>query len=414
MPTFGDAKKTASLSNKKEKHMKELSHKQLLWSFRWLQFETVVTSLTGIVMPVINLLFLDLGLSQAQVGLSQAIFMATALLLDVPTGWLADRFSRRAANMIGDVVAVLGFVLYIFAGSFAAIIFAEILIGIGIAFTNGADVALLKSHAEKLGKDYSKVSARINTIKPIMGILAALIGGWLGTMNIRWPFVANAAFFVVGIIASLFIREIGVRRVTERHPLKDMYNITKYALHGHKNLSWRIIASAFAGNTTHTVVLLLTPLFLLAGYGSSLLGVAWAVMWLGTALGAAVAGRYGKRYGARTTVVAPAVIVVVCYGILAITINKWSVWLYAVFGAAFGWNISLMSPLVQQKTPADIQSTVISVASMLQRLMYIPLVYIINLFGNSNLRAAMLGSAIIYGVMTLILYFGLRNDNDVA
>ncbi len=63
--------------------MKEISHKQLLWSFRWLQFETIVTSLAGIVMPVINLLFLDLGLSQAQVGLSQAIFMATALLLDV-------------------------------------------------------------------------------------------------------------------------------------------------------------------------------------------------------------------------------------------------------------------------------------------------------------------------------------------
>ncbi len=254
--------------------------------------------------------------------------------------------------MIGDAVAALGFVLYIFAGSFAAIIVAEVLIGMGIAFTNGADVALLKSHAERLGKDYSKVSARINTIKPIMGILAALIGGWLGAMNIRWPFVANAAFFAIGIVASFFIREIGVRRITERHPLKDMYDITKYALHGHKNLSWRIIASAFAGNTTHTAVFLLTPIFLLAGYSSKILGLAWAIMWLGTAIGAAVAGKYGSRFGARTTVIAPAVIVVVCYAILALTISEWSVWLYVVFGAAFGWNISLMSPLVQQKTPA--------------------------------------------------------------
>ena len=50
--------------------------------------------------PLYALLFLDTGLSEAQISVLFALWSITAFVAEVPTGALADRWSRRGSLML--------------------------------------------------------------------------------------------------------------------------------------------------------------------------------------------------------------------------------------------------------------------------------------------------------------------------
>ncbi len=380
--------------------------KKLKTSFYLLQFEAVITSLM-ITMPVINLLFNDIGMTQLQVGVSQAVFMAVALLFDVPTGWLADRYSRRAVNMSGDLLAGTGLVLYANANSFEIVILSEIIVAIGLAATNGADVGLLKSYSKKLGLSYTKVNAKLSAIKPAAMIAGVLFAGWLGTTNIRWPFYVSAGMFFLGAIVSIFIIEVGERRKSDKHPIRDMIDIGKFTFSGHEQLRWRVLTGVFTGNLTHTMAFILGPVFLYAGYAPEMLGFIWAITWTANSIGALLARRLHESLSVIQQVTIPVVAVFASYAILGISINEITAWAFVVFNLAFGWYTALIGPLIQQSSPSDIQSTVISFSSVVRRLFYIPLVIIINGLASIDLKYAMIGSLVIYGLFFSVIIKGL-------
>ncbi len=61
--------------------------------------------------PLYALLFLDTGLSDAQVSVLFAIWSVTALLTEVPAGALADRWSRRGAVVLASLLQAVAFVV---------------------------------------------------------------------------------------------------------------------------------------------------------------------------------------------------------------------------------------------------------------------------------------------------------------
>lgn len=69
---------------------------------RLVLFESAITA--GLIcMSIMSPFFLSIGLSQVEIAMSQAIFTVAMIFLNLPTGWLADRFSRKWANVIGDL-----------------------------------------------------------------------------------------------------------------------------------------------------------------------------------------------------------------------------------------------------------------------------------------------------------------------
>ncbi len=61
--------------------------------------------------PLYALLFADAGLSDADVSALLALWSVTVVLAEVPSGALADRFSRRAVVPVGCLVTVAGVLL---------------------------------------------------------------------------------------------------------------------------------------------------------------------------------------------------------------------------------------------------------------------------------------------------------------
>ncbi|HYG83344.1 MAG TPA: MFS transporter [Verrucomicrobiae bacterium] len=388
-------------------------------SLKLLRAEAIIT--TAIIsMPVMNSFFASIGLDQGQIGVSQAIFTLVLLLFNIPTGWLADRFSRKIANAFGDVTVASGFIFYALAGNFTEIIIAEVIIGIGIAFSHGADVGLLKAYCDHLQRSYRQESAWIAARRPIVEGAAAIAGGFIGAQNPRLALLLTAVPFLAGAVLSLGVKEVGVRRQRQtgtpvkglkrqlRAAFSDMARITKYALHGHKDLAWSIVAAATAREITHAIIWVLTPLLLLAGVPAEVIGVAWAVNLAMVSIGAWLGGKVAERWSDARLFAVPAVASLLAMLTLAWQTNLWTIGLYAVFGLARGWYAAVMAPIVQRHTPDDMQSTVFSVSGSLGQLLYIVVVIAVNGAGNWGVQWAMLANALLFLPLVLLVVARLK------
>src|SRR5690606_33175613 len=93
----------------------------------------------GLVFTVNMIYFVtDLQLNPLQLVLVGTVMEAAVFLFEVPTGVVADVYSRRLAIILGGVLLGLSFVLLGAVPTYAAVLIAQVIWGIGYTFTSGA------------------------------------------------------------------------------------------------------------------------------------------------------------------------------------------------------------------------------------------------------------------------------------
>lgn len=119
------------------------------------------------------------GMNPLQLALVGTVTQLTLFLFEVPTGVVADSYSRKLSVIIGMLMGGLCFVLEGFFPVFAFIILAEFLRAIGQTFISGAFLAWITDEigAEKVGR----VFLRASQTSLITGIGSTGIGIWLST-----------------------------------------------------------------------------------------------------------------------------------------------------------------------------------------------------------------------------------------
>ncbi len=113
--------------------------------------------------PLYALLFADAGLSDAQISALFAIWSAVAIVAEVPSGAIADRFSRRASLVVAGVLQAAGYALWISLPGFAGFAAGFVLWGLGGSLVSGAQEALLYDGLDAVGAagHYAFVQGRV-------------------------------------------------------------------------------------------------------------------------------------------------------------------------------------------------------------------------------------------------------------
>src|SRR6185295_15819162 len=111
-------------------------------------------------------------------------------ILEVPTGWLADRYGHRASQIAGSLVQVLGMLVCWLGEGAAGVLAASLLVALGDAFRSGADQALLYRSCAALGRpsDFQSREAWSNSVKLTMLVAMTLAGGFIVH---SWGFAAG-------------------------------------------------------------------------------------------------------------------------------------------------------------------------------------------------------------------------------
>jgi MFS family permease len=101
--------------------------------------------------PLYALLFADTGLSDAEISVLFALWSAVGIVAEVPSGALADRFSRRTVLAAGAVLQAAGYALWIALPGFWSFAAGFALWGLGSALASGAQAALLHDGLAAVG-----------------------------------------------------------------------------------------------------------------------------------------------------------------------------------------------------------------------------------------------------------------------
>jgi len=373
--------------------------------------ETILTSIgCGFSVPIMNVFWNSIGMNQTDIGFTQMMFTIFLVCLDIPMGYFADRFNRKILNILGDIGCAFTFLYYMIAQNIYMAIIAECLLGIFIAMTNGVDQSFIKYNADKIdpsGRLFKKVNSRVYTLRYIATFLVMLIGGIIAKYNLRLTIGISFLPYLFGGIFAIFIKDYAKKTEKKHHNiLKDMYGNTKEILKN-KNSRIYILAYMVGKEITHPHIWIFTPLMMMVGVPIEIVSIGWILSQIFIIIGSKIAE---KLISIKTSIkfILSFGITILWMSVLIINANIFTIWIFVLNGLVQGLiSASLVTPL-QESAKEENQTSVISIASTGARLLYIPLVYIINYLGNKTPQLTFVGMIAIFTPLCLYSYFKLR------
>ncbi len=153
------------------------------------------------------------GLSGTQLVLVGTTVELTILLFEVPTGIVADAYSRRVSIIIGYFLMGLGFLVEGTFPVFGMILLTQLLWGIGYTFTSGATQAWL---SDEIGEENAnRAFLRGNQYDLAGALIGMLLAIPLGNMAVNVPILAGGAA-VAGM--GLFLLAVHARKRIQACP----------------------------------------------------------------------------------------------------------------------------------------------------------------------------------------------------
>lgn len=374
--------------------------------------ETILTSIgAGFSVATITIFWNSIGMDQKAIGFVQMAFTIVICCLDIPMGYLADRCNRKLLNIIGDIGAAGAFVFYAFAQNIYMALIAECLLGLFMAMTNGVDQSFIKFNCDKIdstGKLFKKLNVKIYTARYIALLIVTALGGIIAKYNIRLSIgISFLPYFLGGLIA-LGIKDYNEKMVVKhKNPLKDMIYAIKEIIK-EKEARVYLISYILGKEITHSQIWVFTPLLIMVGVPIEIVSIGWILNYAMQIIGSKFSEKMINMKTSKKFAI-PIIIEIVWMIILVINTNVVTVWLFALNGFVHGLIEGNLVTSLQENTKNEIQTSVMSVASTGARLLYIPLVYVINYLGNIKLEFALLGVCIIFIPLCLITFIKLEN-----
>lgn len=156
------------------------------------------------------LFLLDHGLNFLEVNLVNLTFMASIFLLEIPTGAFADSLGRKNSVVFGYLFWAICHLVYFMSGSLWMFLIAEILGAIGACLISGAfeawAVDTLKFQGYTGG--FEEIFAKGGIFASIGTMVGAVIGGYLGSVNLAIPWLAGfIVLFSLFVFSKLYMKE---------------------------------------------------------------------------------------------------------------------------------------------------------------------------------------------------------------
>jgi MFS transporter, DHA3 family, tetracycline resistance protein len=148
------------------------------------------------------------GLTPLQLVLVGTTLELTVLLCEVPTGIVADVYSRRLSIIIGFFIIGLGFLLEGLLPLFATILLAQVLWGLGYTFTSGSRQAWLSDEIGEERANQAFLSAnKFSLGGSLAGMLLAIL---IGSRQINLPILVSGGLFIsLAVTLALSMTEHG-------------------------------------------------------------------------------------------------------------------------------------------------------------------------------------------------------------
>lgn len=204
------------------------------------------------VSPVLPQYAEQLGASYIEIGLFFSAYSLTWAVLQLYTGYLSDKYGRKKFAALGLLVYGTFLTLGGLSQDFVQLIIFRVIQGVGLGLFGPACLGLVAQEEER-GKSF----AVYRTANGLGFTIGPVVGGILGSENLRYPFFIGGLLSLSAILSLFIISEDegyeGVHaRETFFNSLKGMILTKRMAL---------ICLAAFTAELTFASLEIIIPLF---------------------------------------------------------------------------------------------------------------------------------------------------------
>lgn len=171
------------------------------------------------------------GLNALQLVLVGTVLETACFVLEIPTGVVADLYSRRRSVLTGVFLYGAGFLLEGSLPWFGTVLLAQVVWGCGDTFITGALEAWIAS--EERGRPMDSVFLRGGQTGHAGGALGIVLGTLLGNLDLRLPIAAAGLLFLIfGLVLLRIMPETNFSPAREKTNglLADMAGLFKINL----------------------------------------------------------------------------------------------------------------------------------------------------------------------------------------
>lgn len=249
----------------------------------------------GFWVPVEKLFMVEIGFDAATIGVMVAAYAALVPLVEVISGILADRWSRRGVLVLAGIAMLVSLIIGGLAHNVITYIVAALILGIYFAMYSGTVEAIVYDVVlEENGNSeaYEHQIGRIRLIESVALVLSALAGGWIAsTTSTRLTYFITLPFVAASLVALARFREPRLHQASERSPLRQHLSVTYRAI-VHRGRLIPIAAAAIMSALILQAMFEFGPLWLITLSASAVFyGPFWAGLVSTLGLGGLLAGR---------------------------------------------------------------------------------------------------------------------------
>lgn len=325
-----------------------------------------------VLLPVVVPYWRSLGLTMQEVLELQALFGLALALFEVPTGYLADLFGRKASVVIGGLISGIGFSYLPFAHTYNELLVFEILIALGSSCESGAQDAILYESIPE-GRSRKEVLGSFGMYGLIAESLASLLSCVLVLHSFQWAVWVQACVGWGPFIVSLFLieppRDMSVNGGRPPPVVEVLRGVFV------KDPMTRLVFINFVvwGLSSFSVVWLLQEYWMEVKMPLGYFGLVWAALMLVAAVASRLAHKIEHALGAHRMMCMIAALPILAYLLMAFAHPVIGVAAGAFFYVTRGLTYVVYRDAFNWRIPSSYRATANSLFSLVFRLAFVPI-----------------------------------------
>jgi MFS family permease len=258
---------------------------------------TMAVALLGFMLwvPVEKLFMTDIGFDAASIGVMAAAYAALVPIIEIPSGILADRWSRRGVLVISAVALALTSLIGGLSYNVPAYIGCALVLAVYFAmYTGTMDAVVYDTVLEEIGASdsFEQQIGRVRAIESAALVAGALAGGVVAELTSpRLTYFLTVPFAAAAVVVLFRFVEPQLHQQEESSPLRTQVALTYGAIVRTPRLA-PIILLALLASVLLGAIFEFGPLWLIAhDAADGLYGPYWAALMATLGLGGLLAGR---------------------------------------------------------------------------------------------------------------------------
>jgi MFS family permease len=245
--------------------------------------------------PIEKLFMTTIGFNPASVGVMAAVYAAVVPVLEVPSGVLADRWSRRGVLILASIAAILSVLIGGLSQSVAVYMVSAGFLGVFFALQSGTLESVVYDTVleETGGSDaFEKTIGRVRLVESVALVASALAGGAIAAVApLRATYFLTAPLLAGAGAVLLLFREPRLHKAEEKESLRRQLASTYRTILAPGRLR-AVVALTVAGSVLMQAMLEFGPLWLVAlAVPAFLYGPHWAGLTSALGLGGVLGGQ---------------------------------------------------------------------------------------------------------------------------